>query len=74
MKRPLDINGDEIIMGNWYWVQDRRGKILGTGKFSVMIGSNFVSFSIGNSTFLTGDFRAYAPVGVSPESLFGAEP
>jgi hypothetical protein len=73
MKRPLDINGDEIIMGNWYWVQDRRGKIFGTGKFCVMIGSNFISFSIGNSIFLAEDFLDYAPVGVSPESLFGVQ-
>ncbi len=72
MKRPLDINGNEIIIGNWYWAQDRRLKILGVGKFAVPIGSTTILFWF-NATGYSSESFSYAPA-ENPYSLFGVQP
>lgn len=34
MKHPKDIDGNPVLPGLWYWVMDRGGQIVGTGKFA----------------------------------------
>ena len=67
--RPKDINGDAIVMGPWYWAQDRTGKILGVGTFSVLIGSTTILFFIGTAGYSPESFR-YAPA-ENPGPKFG---
>src|SRR5580698_1659526 len=31
--RPNDADGNPVVLGNWYWAKDRRGDIVGAGKF-----------------------------------------
>ena len=68
--RPNDINGDAIVMGPWYWAQDRTGKILGAGQFAVPIGSTTILFYI-NSLGYSTDAFVYAPA-ENPAPKFGA--
>jgi hypothetical protein len=69
MDRPRDINGDEIVMGPWYWAQDRRRKILGAGKFLAPIGSTTILFLINGKAYSAESF-CYAPA-ENPNSKFG---
>ena len=67
--KEKDINGDAIVMGPWYWAQDRTGKILGAGQFAVPIGSTTILFYFNLLGYSTDAF-VYAPA-ENPGPKFG---
>ena len=44
--RPKDIKGNDIVVGPWYWAQDRTLRILGAGRFAYVIGSGTLRFTM----------------------------
>jgi len=68
--RPKDIKGNDIVVGPWYWAQDRTLKILGAGRFAYVMGSGTLRFIMNGAGYLPDAFY-YASAGY-PEKQFGA--
>lgn len=57
----MDANGDPVDYGKvWYWARDRRGVIVGVGKFMWLIGQNHPTFFI-NCTGYNVESFSYVP-------------
>jgi hypothetical protein len=67
--RPRDIKGNDIIVGPWYWAQDRTLKILGAGRFAYVMGSGTLRFTMNGAGYLPGAF--YYASAADPEKIFG---
>lgn len=67
--RPKDIKGNDIVVGVWYWAQDRTLKILGAGRFAYVMGSGTLRFTMNGAGYLPDAFY-YASAG-DPEKQFG---
>lgn len=65
MNRPKDIHGNQIEMGPWYWARNRRGDVIGTGKFAVSVGHDECTFFV-NDTGYAWDSFSYLRVDGSP--------
>lgn len=69
MSRPKDIHGNEIVMGQWYWAKNRRGQVVGTGKFASNLGSDECTWFI-NGTGYGHESLTFVRVLVDPELYF----
>jgi hypothetical protein len=57
----MDVQGNPIVMGPWYWAKNRIGQIVGTGKFASIISRpDDVTFYI-NGTGYGVDSFTYLP-------------
>jgi len=68
--KPKDIKGNDIVVGPWYWAQDRTLKIIGAGRFAYVIGSGTLRFTMSGAGYLPDAFN-YASA-EEPEKKFGA--
>lgn len=67
--RPLDIHGQPVDLGPWYWGIGRTGRVAGTGKFLAIIGNGDVHFYINGTGYDARDFtyeRAVEPLSATP--------
>ena len=69
MNRPQDIFGNPIEIGPWYWAKSRTGKIVGTGKFSFVIGSEECTWFINGTGYSPENFT-FVRVVDAPEEYF----
>lgn len=61
MPRISDENGEPVDHGKtWYWARNRRGQIVGVGKFAWLIGQNTATFFINGTGYGIESF-AYIP-------------
>lgn len=58
-ERPKDIHGNDVVMGPWYWAQERTGKASGAGKFLADIGWGKVRFWINGAGYEPDSFKAF---------------
>lgn len=58
--RPLDVNGERVEMGPWYWAISRTGQIAGAGKFAATIGWEEIHFYINGTGYSPESFIAFA--------------
>lgn len=76
MNRPKDIDGNEIVMGPWYWATNQRGDVIGTGKFAATIGFDEATFYLNGVGYDPGSFtfkRHYdTPSAIAPAELIEA--
>lgn len=73
MNRPQDIYGKEIEMGPWYWAKSRTGKIIGTGKFAAIIGSDECAWFVNGTGYSPENF-AFVRVADDSEEDFALWP
>lgn len=75
MIRTKDDDGNDIIMGRWYWARSRTGKIVGAGKFSATINTGDMTFWMNGVGYEPASFRFYPALStpVEQESASGGK-
>jgi hypothetical protein len=64
--RPKDINGNPIVLGDWYWGYDRANRLVGAGKITAMIGIGKMSFVIKHTSY-SAENLIYDPIALQPD-------
>ena len=71
---PVDINGEPIVFGEWYWAMGRTGIVVGAGKFDrTWVTQSRIGFFVNGIGYDPVVWR-YVKVEPQPELLFESEP